>query len=156
MSKTTKQLSLFALVCLTALVGCDRTQLTKFNNGEVYSDATVNADEVTQLGDFLVESGFFDGGRKSVEITRDNGQLQFRMVVLDGYESDESYAELCGTFAGMLSEHVFDGEEVTMHLCDEYFETLRVINMTETADATASGDTADQDAAGADKQQVTN
>ena len=111
--------------------------------------------EVTALGEFLTESGFFDGGRKSVEIVRKNDELQFRMVVLDGYEGDESYAKLCESFAALLSEHVFDGEEVVMHLCDEYFQTLRIVEMP--ADALLNQ--AEQhalDAGATDNQQIDN
>lgn len=155
MKRRTNQLAVAGLLCLAVFAGCNRTQLTKFNNGELYSNDSVTSAEVKDLGEFLVESGFFDGGRKSVEIVRNNGELQFRMVVLEGYEADESYAKLCSSFVAILSQQVFDGEDIVMHLTDEYFQTLRVIEMP----ADALLEQAEQHALatdGADEQQIDN
>lgn len=121
-------MTLAAGVFLATSLGCDRTQRAEFNGGEIFYNKTVSKDEVAMLGSFLVECNFFDGARKSIELVRKDDVIQFRMVVIEGYEDDQEYADLCADFIDGLSIELFDGEEVVMHLCDDHLRTLRVID----------------------------
>jgi hypothetical protein len=120
----------FAIVIAT-LVSCDNygTKLT-FDSTDVYYTDEVTEAEAQALGEFLQESDFTDGDdTKTVQLTKDGDTYQFRMVVKEGYEDDEDYELIAQYFAFSISEEVFDGEEVEIHLCDDELKTLKVVEM---------------------------
>jgi hypothetical protein len=104
-----------------------------FNGGELYYTSQVTEAEAKKLGDYLVKEKFFDGNKKTVQLTKDGATYQFRMVVLkDGEKAPNTVA----TFTSVcqeLSENVFNGAEVVVHLCDDHLKTLRVIPETTAA-----------------------
>ncbi len=119
----------FALAFVVELISEPPTQGQKmvFNGGELYHTSSISEAEARKLGEYLVASGFFDGGRKSVQITRSNGTIQFRMVVIKGLQSNLQFVQTATQFSKELSRDVFGGELVEVHLCDEYLKTLKVV-----------------------------
>ncbi len=105
-------------------------QLLIFDNVELYYTDKVTKQDAEKLGNFLLESGFNNSeGTKSVQLTKEDKTYQFKMVVMEGYDQDEYYQEIARDFAAYISEYVFDGKPVELHLCNEYFETLKVVKM---------------------------
>ena len=49
------------------------------------------------------------------------------MVFKKGIEKDEEFIQVFKNLSAVLSEDVFDGYSVDIHLCDEYLNTLRVV-----------------------------
>jgi hypothetical protein len=119
----------FALAFVVEMISVPMTlgQLMMFNRGELYYTSSVSKPEARKLGEYLVTSRFFDGSRKSVQITRSNGTMQFRMVVLKGMQTNPQLVETATQFGKELSRDVFGGKLVEVHLCDEYLKTLRVV-----------------------------
>lgn len=115
-------------VLLSVGLGC-RQKDTKLeiNGGELFYTANVTADEAQALGDYLVESTFFDGRRKSVQLDKPGSTYQFRLVVKQEFRNDKAYLKLGKLFAEELSANVFNDEPVEIHICDEHFKTIRVI-----------------------------
>ncbi|HEX8290040.1 MAG TPA: hypothetical protein VF556_18810 [Pyrinomonadaceae bacterium] len=115
-------------VLLGVGLGCSQlgTKL-KFDGGELYYTTNVTADEAQALGNNLVESGFFNGRRISVQLDKSDSTYQFRMVVKPEFRNDKSYAQTLRLFAAQLSSEVFNDEPVEIHICDESFKTLRVV-----------------------------
>lgn len=99
----------------------------EFNGGELYHTATVTADEATRLGQYLVAEEFFDGNEKTVQLNKNGSTYEFRFVVKKGLEDDPEFIATVKAFASELSEDVFGGNQVDIHLCDEYLETLRAV-----------------------------
>ena len=62
-----------------------------------------------------------------MQINKTGNTYEFRMVVKKGMEKDEEVIQLFKIFSIELSEDVFNGYAVDVHLCDEYLETLRVV-----------------------------
>lgn len=105
-------------------------QLLTFDNIELYYTDKVTKEDAENLGKFLLESGFNNSeGTKTVQLTKEGKTYQFRMVVLEGYDQDEYYEEIAREFAGYISNYVFDGKPVEMHLCNDYLETLKVVKI---------------------------
>jgi hypothetical protein len=102
-------------------------QKIMFNGGELYYTSSVSEPEARKLGKYLVKNGFFDGSPKSVQITRSNGTIQFRMVVIKGMDRNPQYVQTVTQFSQELSRDVFGGEIIELHLCDEYLKTLKVV-----------------------------
>jgi hypothetical protein len=119
----------FALAVVVEMISAPMTlgQKMMFNGGELYHTSSVSEPEARKLGEYLVKSGFFDGSRKSVQITRSNGTIQFRMVVIKGMQTNPQLVQAATQFSKELSRDVFGGELVEIHLCDEYLKTLKVV-----------------------------
>lgn len=107
--------------------------LLNFNNGELFYTAGVSKEDAENLGKYLVDEGFFDGVKKTVQIAKKGDTYLFRMVVKKGKETDESYLKIVRSFAGELSEKIFHRSPVAIHLCDASLETLKAVEMGEAA-----------------------
>jgi hypothetical protein len=129
-----KKLSVFLMIAAVAsvLISCGDGYGTKLEYGstELYYTDEVTESEAKALGDYLEETKFTEGDEtKTVQLTKEGDVYQFRMVVKDSYLDDEDYEAIAAFYAYTLSEEVFDGEEVEIHLCDVKLETKKVVEM---------------------------
>jgi hypothetical protein len=128
--KTIRLLSAVILiaVALLKITSCNNygKKLT-FNGGELYYTSQVTEAETKKLGDYLVKEKFFDGTRKTVQLNKDGGTYEFRMVVIKDGEKGPNTVTTFTSVAKELSENVFNGANVVVHLCDDHLKTLRVI-----------------------------
>lgn len=117
------------LMSLIFLGGCGSEYGTKmeFNGGELYHTSSISTEEATRLGEYLVAEEFFDGNEKTVQLDKSGSTYEFRMVVKEGLDQDEDYVANVKYFAAELSEEVFNGDQIDIHLCDEFLSTIRVI-----------------------------
>ena len=122
-----KKLYLFLITMIFANCGGDHGTLIEINGGELYYTSSISTREAYKLGEYLEDSGFFDGERKTVQINKTGNTYEFRMVVKKGLENDEEFIQLAKLFSIELSEEVFNGYDVDVHLCDINLETLRVV-----------------------------
>ena len=120
-----------AVTTLLLFAGCLNNYGTKleFNGGELYYTETVTEAEANKLGEFLVESGYYDGEEKTVQIVKEAGTYQFRMVSKEGVAEDPEFIEVAGLYAQQMSEYVFNGAPVEVHFCDDHLKTLRIVEM---------------------------
>lgn len=122
---------IFILLIFTALTSCNNYgKKLDYKGGELYYTDKVTVDEAKNLGTYLVEQKFFDeanAAQVSVQLNKENDTYQFRMVVKDGVEKDESYATTFKILAGEISDKVFKGAKLDFHLCDKELKTLKVI-----------------------------
>jgi hypothetical protein len=82
---------LFFLIATQLLISCSNYgDKLEFNATEVYYKGGVTEAEATQLGNYLVTSGFAEGTTKSVQLVRDetSKNLTFRMVVTEEVAKD--------------------------------------------------------------------
>ncbi len=98
-----------------------------FNGSHVPYTSTVTEDEAMRLGEYLVESGFFDETEKTVLLTKTGTAYKFQMVVREGFDETDEPSRIAAVFIGELSENVFDGGQVEIHFCDAMLRTLYVI-----------------------------
>ena len=127
--KTLRTIALLISASLAfALTSCDNwgEKLT-FNGGDLYYTENVTKDDADKLGNWLVENEFFDGKEKSVQLDKKEGSYHVRMVVGEEFREDEVYKAQVGVFATLIETSVFKGNNVEIHMCDESFKTLHVI-----------------------------
>jgi hypothetical protein len=119
----------FALAFVVGMIFAPMTlgQKIMFNGGELYFTSSVSEPEARKLGEYLIKNRFFNGSPKTVQITRSNGTIQFRMVVIKGKETNPQFIQTATQFSKELSHDVFGDELVEIHLCDEYLKTLKVV-----------------------------
>jgi len=118
-----KMITLLSVLAL--LVSCANYGEKKvFNGTEVYYKDGVTEAQADQLGESLVTSGFADGGRKSVQFIKEDGNYVFKMVIKEEFLNDESMANVFNIFPKELSDAM--NVPVDLHLCDDSFSTMRI------------------------------
>ena len=100
-----------------------------FNGIQLFYTSNVTETEANSLGEYLIESGFADGGQKTVQLNKTEKTYEVRMVVKTGIEQDPEYTEMGKLMAAEISSAVFNGDLVDVHFCDENLNTLRVLPM---------------------------
>jgi hypothetical protein len=120
--------ALVLAVLLTVGLACGNygTKL-EYNNGELYYTDNVTESDAKKLGEYLVNAGFFNGKKITVQLDKAGTTYQFRMVVQPEKQNDEPTMLLMKTFAAEISEEVFNDAPTELHICDEQLKTLRVL-----------------------------
>lgn len=108
-------------------VDCPDGKRQVFNGGELYFATGVEPAKAKKLGEHLVEEGFFDGAPKTVRVAKSKKGWVFQMVVKPGVEDDVQFVALIEAMAKQLSERIFDGEQVEVHLCDATMHARKVV-----------------------------
>ena len=119
------------LICFSlTIVACSGYgKKLEYNKTEVYYTSNVKKSEAEKLGEFLVSSGFAGENEKSVQLSKneETGNYQFRMVTTVEAANSESYQTIFKMFAKQISDSVFNKKPVDFHVCNNTFETLKVI-----------------------------
>jgi len=118
----------FALIAFVlSSCGADYGKQKNFKGTELfYTDAVTEA-EADALGAYLIESEVADGEEKTVQLNKTGKTYEFRMVIKKGVEKDPEIISLFKVYANELSENVFKGAPVEIHLCDDELETIQVV-----------------------------
>lgn len=119
------------LALMTLLVfglACDQygTKL-EYNGGELYYTDDVTKEDADKLGKYLVEKEYFDGQKKSVQLDKEGGIYQVKMVIQKEKQEDKEVLDAMKIFAGQISEDVFGGAATEIHVADDKLETVRVV-----------------------------
>jgi WD40 repeat protein len=104
-------------------------KMLEFNGGEIYYTSTVTEAEVRKLGDYLVKQRIFEGTRKTMQLNKTGSTYEIRAVVKKGTENNTGFDDFFKALVKELRDKVFKGSNVTVHLCDSQFQTLRVISI---------------------------
>ncbi|MDD2637099.1 MAG: hypothetical protein PHW82_16535, partial [Bacteroidales bacterium] len=104
-------------------------QVKTFDGTEIEYDNTVKYNEVDDLGNFLMETGFTDGTLKSVVFVRDENTYLFKMVVDEMSWTDPEYHNLVKEYAKQMSSTIFNNKDVEIQLCDDYFKVQTKVRM---------------------------
>jgi hypothetical protein len=68
-----------------------------------------------------------EDAKGTFQLNKDGDAYELRVVVREGKEKDEFVAVLFQGLAVVLSREAFDGAPVTVHLCDNRLNTIRVL-----------------------------
>ena len=105
----------------------ERANMLKFNNSNLYYSEQVNKADAQKLGNYLQSEGFFGDEERSVKLDKNDKTWEFRLKVKKGTENDDQYLYLFGFFSAQLSKAVFNNDPVDIYLCNDKFETIRMI-----------------------------
>ncbi|HCK21653.1 MAG TPA: hypothetical protein DHW15_05695 [Bacteroidetes bacterium] len=98
-----------------------------FGKAELYYTEHITESEAIRLQQYLQGSGTVDQQPLSVQIDKQEGTYQFKMVMVEGAEADEENIQAARVTTGELSEFVFHGAPVDFHFCDERLRTRMII-----------------------------
>ncbi len=101
--------------------------LMEFNGGQLFYTSSVTKDETIRLGEYLVEADLFDGKPKTAQIDKSGDTYKFRIVARRGAERNPLFMFRFQQIGANLSENVFGGAPVEVHICDNNFRTVRVL-----------------------------
>jgi RNase H-fold protein (predicted Holliday junction resolvase) len=114
----------------------------EFNGGELYYTSEVTRAEADALGRFLIDTEFFDGEKKTVQLDKAEVVYLFRMVMKEEFRNDPEMIALAEDYALLMSAEVFNGAPLEIHFTDERLKTVRIAAQTVnlvTTTTTASG-----------------
>lgn len=95
--------------------------------GKIYYGSPVTADEARRLGEYLERRDFFKPTQPAVGLGKKTGTYQFSLPAAEEESQDEEVLIKCAGIAAALSEEVFAGAAVEVHLCDGWFLTRTVV-----------------------------
>lgn len=96
-------------------------------NDILYFKESVNEELANKLGKELQAETFFQNKGLSVQLLKSNDTYQLKYPIKTGMEKDQDYINIVKQFISQLSPRVFDGKPLEIHLCNDFFETLRVV-----------------------------
>jgi len=114
---------------LPGLSGCGYGSKVESGNIEVYYKDGATKAEADRLAAYLAKQWGAAGDRRSVQLTKNGGKYQFRMVVKKGFENNPAFLAEVPVISARLSRDVLEGGEVEFHVCDETLKTLKTIPM---------------------------
>jgi hypothetical protein len=97
------------------------------NNGDVYYKNGITKDEAEKLGRFLVREKYFEGGRKSVQLTKNANKYLLRFVIKPDAHDDLKLKLVLQNLAGKFAKEELSGAEIEIELCDRNLVTIQVI-----------------------------
>ena len=118
------------LAIVTLFMSCSNYgEKLEFDGTEVYYTKGIEKAEATKLGQYLISSKFADGRKKSVQLAKDEktNRYSFRMVTAEKAAKDSTYNFIFKLMARQISDSVFVGKPVDFHVCDNTFNTLKVL-----------------------------
>jgi hypothetical protein len=98
------------------------------NGSDLYYTSSVTSAEAKRLRRHLLEAHTFDGAAGTFQLNKKGSRYQFRMMVQSGAENDQQTIFASNALGMRLSGAVFGGKVVEIHLCDQNFDTLRVVD----------------------------
>ncbi len=105
----------------------DFGKLKTYNKGEIFYEAAVKEPLVDKLGQYLTKAQFFDGEERSIQLLDDGISYIVKMIVSDSLITDKPYLKQVAYFTYELSQNVFGGKPVDIHLANNSFVTKKAI-----------------------------
>jgi hypothetical protein len=97
---------------------------------EVYYKGDVSEEEARRLGQFLVNTEYFNNqGAKTVQLVREDGKIQVRFVVKDGVWNNTTQVNMFKDYGSQISGEVFAGNPIELHLCDVNLNTQKAFQL---------------------------
>ncbi len=107
--------------------GFNYGKLIYFDKDKLYYTDNVDRETAEKFGDYLVKTTFFSNRGLEAQLTKKDDTYQFRYIVKKGYEKKQDYKKTAEEYAELLSKRVFDNAPVEIHMCDENWNTLLII-----------------------------
>jgi ribosomal protein S16 len=97
-----------------------------FGKAKLFFKLPVTESEARRLGEYLVAQEVLKPDSRC-QIAKQEGVYQFRFLAKEGIGLDQQFVTLLKVFASQLSQNVFEGAKVEIHLCDERLKTVQVV-----------------------------
>lgn len=97
------------------------------NKGEIFYRKPVTKGEAEMLAQMLKKWAYFDGTPKSLQMIRKGALTQLRFVIKKGVEKNPKMIAGYKKIGSMIKAALFSDGKVEVHLCDEAFTTIKVL-----------------------------
>ena len=94
----------------------------------LYYKGGVTRNEAAAMDRYLIELGFLEDEGRVVQLNKDRGTYQFRMVIRRGLEYDSAFLNGLEPILKDISE-LYDGANTEFHFCDENLVTRRIVKL---------------------------
>ena len=111
---------------MALVVGKRRTEAS-MQGWRIYYWPGVTADEARKLGAFLERVDFFTATQTTAALRKEAGTYQFCVPCAEDVYQDEEVLARCAMIGAGLSDEVFSGNAVEVHLWDRRLRTLAVV-----------------------------
>jgi hypothetical protein len=114
------------------MASCSSNYGTKieYKKGELYYTNNVTKADAEKTGAYMLKYGFYrDDKRTSAQLDKSGDTVLFRFVAMDEYIDKPEFIQLWRTTAVDMSKQLFNDKPVTIHFCDKYLKTEKVITM---------------------------
>jgi hypothetical protein len=118
---------LFIMLSFAACSPPDYGTRISFGKAELYYTELVTESEAIRLQQYLEGTGTVEQQPLSVQIDKQDGVYHFKMVMVEGAETDTENIEAARTTTTELSGQVFNGAPVDFYFCDERMRPRKII-----------------------------
>ncbi len=125
--KLVKFVALLSIITINIAFANDFGSVKTFNSGEIYYEKAIKEEMVDKLGKYLIDTYFFDGTPRSVQLRDEGISYTLKFIVSDSLLTDKTYLKQVRYFTYQLSDYVFDNTPVDIHLASTYFITKKVV-----------------------------
>ncbi len=101
----------------------DKYEKKQLNNGNLYYDQTVSGDKVESLGNYINQCAIFNDEVNKARLTKTDSTYEISLSVPPEMINSDQYQSYAEILAMQLSDDVFDGSKVEIHLADSSFNT---------------------------------
>jgi len=98
-----------------------------YNNGEIFYEKAIDTNLVNKLGQFFVDSYFFDGTPRSVQFLDDGINYIIKIIVNDSMLTNKEYLKQVSFYTSQISENVLNFAPVDIHLSNPFFITKKIV-----------------------------
>jgi uncharacterized protein YcfL len=121
------KLFLITVTCLF-LVGCSsHGNVKEFGTLELYYPDNITIEEVDKLGNYLTMVNFTKEDKKSLQLLKTDTSYTVKMIVTATVLSNDSILLRLLEFKKELMYSLYPKTQFELHLCDDYFETKKVL-----------------------------
>lgn len=133
-------IAVFFVLALGSFENSWGKKITYENGSELYYKSPVMEEDALALGEYLKNAGWFDKDSpvKTVQVLKVWETYQVRFPVKEGYDKDAEYIKTCRMMAEEISDQVFRGSAVEIHLCDDRLVTLTSVSNRDTIAGSSS------------------
>ncbi len=101
--------------------------LIQFELDKLYYQEPVREEEAQRFMQYLKEQEFFTGKGIPVLLKKTGSVFEMHYPIQEKLEDFAGYLDAVEIFADQISENVFSGASLNIHMCDAYFNTEHVV-----------------------------
>ncbi len=99
-----------------------------FKDTEVYYTKNITEAEAKKFGEYLIKEDMAGGNKSSIQLDKAGSTYQVRMVIDNSKANDKETLDAMKILAGQFSSNVFNKATTEIHICDDSFKTMNVVN----------------------------
>ena len=99
----------------------------EFGKDVIFYDESISKEHADNLGNYLISIGTFMDLGIMIRLEKTDSVYLIHLPVQENMDEDPSYIEAVKIVAKAISEEIFSETQVDVHLCDDLFETLKVV-----------------------------